>query len=1021
MRIVVALSVLLIVALAGGLLLLPRLVTWNDYREEVTERAEAITGQNVAIGGRIDLELLPRPTLSLAQATLSGNGPAPDGHVLEVDRLDLRLKALPLLGGRFEVEEVRLVRPVLEVERGARPDDLGAALALAGSGFVLPLAAGGPSHLSVVDGRALLNDGVVHQIEAINLDVAATGPDGPYALEGGFVVREQPFAFTAQLGQLAAQSWSTLQLEVSAPVAAGEPTRLSFHGLTWSDPRTPQLRGNLSLSGNDARAALAALGGALGGGAPALPPWLGARFRLEGRLEFSDQAADLGDLSVTLADTEATGSLRLGVGPRPAIDLQLDLPHLVAPEGWPQAGDGSGLAALAALADRVSGSIDVAVQTLAYRGGTIRRLRTSLALSGSGEIAVEQARAIFPGQTTVAFTGALAGPEADAALEGALTVVTGNLRELLGWLGLEPDAVAEGRLRSLSLASQLALRDGTLRFADAELRVDASLVAGSLALSLGPRLQVAGALALDRLDLDAYWPDGEPAELARSALQAFASVDAAVEARIERLTWHGLRLAEIRLDGRSVAGQLKLNELSLKEAADSRAHLAGEVDLERETFDLEAELATARPAQLLRRLGLSPPLLLARLSSVEVDGSARGDLDAFDLALELRSEGARLALAGAVDGSDGQPRYDLAVDASHPDYPALLDLLGVPRAPGAEAAQPFSMTGRLSGDLSEQTTVAGSARLGAMSLTGRVGWDRTAPRPRLSAQLSAGDPDLDALAGLAVLAGLRLDPSVLEGPRAGAWSMQPMGLRWLGALDAELELSAKGGLVGSGFEAALRLDEGRLLVDRLAAALWQGRLEAQASLDVDRALPFLAVALDLRGIDPTALAAWLDLPPVVVGPADLYVEATTAGDSPYDLVRGLIGDVEVGLSDGRLIGAPLAALRLLTVPATASPPAIDGNDVEGENGPALPVSDLSGSLVLRRGIARTDALPFQLDGRQAELEGSIDLLLWAADLVLRLESAGAGDEAIGLRLVGPLARPQIRLLDRPEPVPSQAP
>lgn len=251
--------------------------------------------------------------------------------------------------------------------------------------------------------------------------------------------------------------------------------------------------------------------------------------------------------------------------------------------------------------------------------------------------------------------------------------------------------------------------------------------------------------------------------------------------------------------------------------------------------------------------------------------------------------------------------------------------------------------------------------------------------------------------------------------------MQPMGLRWLGALDAELELSAKGGLVGSGFEAALRLDEGRLLVDRLAAALWQGRLEAQASLDVDRALPFLAVALDLRGIDPTALAAWLDLPPVVVGPADLYVEATTAGDSPYDLVRGLIGDVEVGLSDGRLIGAPLAALRLLTVPATASPPAIDGNDVEGENGPALPVSDLSGSLVLRRGIARTDALPFQLDGRQAELEGSIDLLLWAADLVLRLESAGAGDEAIGLRLVGPLARPQIRLLDRPEPVPSQAP
>ncbi|MCC2663714.1 MAG: hypothetical protein K0S35_1636, partial [Geminicoccaceae bacterium] len=914
MRIVVALSVLLIVALAGGLLLLPRLVSWNDYREEVTERAEAITGQSVAIGGRIDLELLPRPTLSLAQATLSGDGPAPDGHVLEVDRLDLRLKALPLLGGRFEVEEVRLVRPVLEVERVAQPADLGAALALAGSGFVLPLAAGGPSHLSVVDGRAVLNDGVVRQIEAINLDVAAAGPDGPYALEGDFSVSEQPFAFTAQLGQLAAESWSTLQLEVSAPVAAGEPTRLSFHGLTWSDPRAWQLRGNLALRGSDARAALAALGGALYGEAPTLPPWLAARFRLEGRLEFSDREADLGALRVALADTEATGSLRLGVGPKPMIDLQLDMPRLVAPEGWPQAGDGSGLAALAALADHVAGRIDLAVQTLAYRGGTIRRLRTSLALSGTGQITVEQARAIFPGQTTVGFTGALAGPEQDAALEGALTVVTGNLRELLEWLGLEAGAIAEGRLRSLSLASQLALREDTLRFADAELRVDASRIAGSLALSLGPRLQVAGALALDRLDLDAYWPDGEPGELAQSALQAFASVDAALEARIERLTWQGLRLAEVTLDGRSVAGRLTLNELSLQEAADSRVRLAGEVDLERARFDLRAELATARPAQLLRRLGLAPPLLLGRLSSVKIDGSARGDLDAFDLALELRSEGAQLEAAGTVDGADEKPRYDLAVNASHPDYPELLDLLGVPRAPGAGAAQPFSMTGRLSGDLSAQATVVGSARLGAMSLTGRVGWDGAAPRPRLSAQISAGDPDLDALAGLAALAGLRFDPSVLEGPRLGAWSTQPLGLRWLGALDAELELSAKGGIVGSGFEAALRLEQGRLLVDRLAAALWQGRLEAQASLDVDRALPFLAIALDLRAIDPGALAAWLDLPPVVVGPADLYVEATTAGDSPYDLIRGLIGEIEVGLSDGRLIGEPLAALRLLTVP-----------------------------------------------------------------------------------------------------------
>jgi hypothetical protein len=182
-------------------------------------------------------------------------------------------------------------------------------------------------------------------------------------------------------------------------------------------------------------------------------------------------------------------------------------------------------------------------------------------------------------------------------------------------------------------------------------------------------------------------------------------------------------------------------------------------------------------------------------------------------------------------------------------------------------------------------------------------------------------------------------------------------------------------------------------------------------------LPFLALALDLRAIDPKALAAWLDLPPVVAGPVDLYVEATTAGDNPHDLIRGLIGDVRVTLPNGRLIGDELAALRLL--PAAALPD--DGGAAGDPEAGAVPVADLAGSFALRRGIAITEAVPFALDGAEARLAGTVDLLLWAADLTLRLDDDRADDEAIGLRLVGPLARPQIRLLDPAEPAPAQAP
>jgi hypothetical protein len=1018
-RIGIVISLLLAALLIGGLLLLPQLVTWDDYRDEVIEQAEAITGQSVAVEGHVDLELLPRPTLTLAQATLSARAGGAAGPALAVDRLDLRLKALPLLGGQIEVEEVRLVRPVLELERAEPPEDIAAALARASGSLMLPVASGAPSRLSVVDGRALANGAPSHPVEAINLNVAAAGPHGPYALDGSLSIAGQPFAFSAHLGQLAPEAWSTLQLEVSMPMAGGEPTSLSFRGLVWSDPGVPRLRGGLSVSGSDTRAALDAFGRALDHGV-ALPGWLAVPFRLAGRLEFSERIASLDDLSLALAGTEATGKLRLGVGPQPTIDLELDLPRLAMSEAWTPADAGGGLAALAMLSDGLAGRVDLAVQTLEYRGGTIRRLRTRIALSGNGAITVEEARATLPGQTTLGFTGALAEQSENAALEGSLTLVTSDLRALLGWLEIAPRRLPEGRLRSLSLASRLALSEETLRFTDAELRVDASRVAGSLAVGFGPRLQIAGALTLDRLDLDAYWPEGDVRALAGAGLEAFASVDAAIDARIERLTWQGLRLEDIVLAGRSVAGHLTLNELSLREATDSKARLKGEVDLERRVFDLTAGLETARPAQLLRRLGMAPPLMLARLTSVAIEGSARGHLEAFDLELALRHEGARLDLRGPIEWSDGGPRYDLAVDASHPDYPALLDQLGVPRAPDTAAAQAFTMTGKISGDVAaEETAVVGTARLGAMSLTGRAEWEGGRPRPRLSARISAGDPQLEALAGLAALAGLRFDRSLITGLRAGAWSAQPLGLRWLAGFDAELELSGKGGAVGPGFEASIRLDRGRLLVNRLSAAPWHGHLDAQASFDITRRLPFLSIALDFRAIDPTALAAWLDLPPVVTGPGDLYVEATSAGNSPRDLIRGLIGDVKVALPDGRLIGEDLAALRLVALPAAAPAPAVDGGT--DEDGRAVPIADLTGGFSIRRGIVRTAGVPFVLDGQGARLEGSIDLLLWAADLTLRLDPGGPGESALGLRLVGPLDRPQIRPLRRSEPLPAQVP
>lgn len=108
----VLIGLLLVLVLA--IFLIPMFVDPNDYRQQITEIVEAQTGRELGLEG--DLKISVFPWLGVRTQQLSLSQPAQiGGNMVEVETAQLRLKLLPLLSKRLEIDTVVLEQPTLRL------------------------------------------------------------------------------------------------------------------------------------------------------------------------------------------------------------------------------------------------------------------------------------------------------------------------------------------------------------------------------------------------------------------------------------------------------------------------------------------------------------------------------------------------------------------------------------------------------------------------------------------------------------------------------------------------------------------------------------------------------------------------------------------------------------------------------------------------------------------------------------------------------------------------------------------
>lgn len=89
----------------------PRLVNWNDYRDELAARVGDAIGQSVLFDGDLGLQLLPAPAFTAQNVRIK----APPGFSQEdmatLKHLEVRVALSSLLSGRVAVESLAVAEP----------------------------------------------------------------------------------------------------------------------------------------------------------------------------------------------------------------------------------------------------------------------------------------------------------------------------------------------------------------------------------------------------------------------------------------------------------------------------------------------------------------------------------------------------------------------------------------------------------------------------------------------------------------------------------------------------------------------------------------------------------------------------------------------------------------------------------------------------------------------------------------------------------------------------------------------
>jgi hypothetical protein len=659
--------VLVIIALLSA----PFVIDWNSYRASIEDYGRKLTGRQVTVSGNISARIFPWPKLRLEGVRIANPEGAATPDLVRAKAIEARMLLGSLLSGYVEVSDIRVENPIFAFERLESGE---------ASWWLAPELKGGVpigaerisvENLEIVDGQVLLSDsrrGGTARFEDFDAVLSSQTLLGPWKAKGELKHEGRSLSLGVSTGRH--RPGEPFKFGIKLGPVNGPGLVYFFDGEYASRGDTPvqgilRIDPMMQTSGANAEASA--------------PP-----LTFRAKLSFKEDHALLQDIEIASTDRDQPGNLLTGSA---AIELQsrisilanlraskFDLDQMLGEEGRQLVKDGAVLDDLAQfleiLPEGLDGRLILDIGTLVAGAEQLEGAKLEAELADRG-LVVHQLSAELPGQTKAKFSGLLFANSERPQLSGDVQIESASTRDFLSWLMPEwQRAIAahwKGARGKLSLQSKLDYAAQSLRLSEARFRLDDSTGSGELALAGESSGRNSVRIALDKLDLDRYLPDGlGPPNLPPELLAAVGAMGQGANALGDvqlvldagKLTINGIEADAVKVDVTATPDVLDIHAIEIGRLGQARLKLTGALESANGSNAGSATLKVeaAEPRLLLRMLGIIPPPKVGEADPAWT--AALAPLDA-SLTTSLDSKSGESQLNVDLRGTAGQTRLAL--------------------------------------------------------------------------------------------------------------------------------------------------------------------------------------------------------------------------------------------------------------------------------------------------------------------------------------------------------------------------